>query len=111
MSSYNEWIKNVQQDRNDKANWRCNVSEENDLAAAKNPPQFPFVTLFQNDLVEKYAVQMSSEPTGKNFASFDYDFSILKEIFSLTFRKCEDCGRGDSKTRSFCTLHGGRSRG
>jgi len=64
MSSYNEWIKNVQQDRNDKANWRCNVSEENDLAAAKNPPQFPFVTLFQNDLVEKYAVQMSSEPTG-----------------------------------------------
>ena len=64
MSSYNKWIKNVQQDRNDKANWRCNVNEENDLAAAKNPPQFPFVTLFQNDLVEKYAVQMSSEPTG-----------------------------------------------
>ena len=78
MSSYNEWIKNVQQDRNDKANWRCNVSEENDLAAAENPPRFPFVTLFQNDLVEKYAVQLSSEPSGKNS-------TFLKKCWSAVF--------------------------
>ena len=63
-TSYAEWIKTVQEDRNAKANWRCNVSDQDrPLANAPRPPPFPHVTLFKSDLVETYAAQMTSKPT------------------------------------------------
>ena len=78
--SYNDWIKSVQEDRNNVANWRCNVTDNSEaLAEAKNPPEFPHVTLFQSDLVESYAVQMSSKPSSKysNFTAHANTFSFV----------------------------------
>ena len=67
QQSYAEWIKNVQEERNAKANWRCNVAADDSkepMAEAVNPPKFPFVTLFQSDVVETYSSQMTSKSSG-----------------------------------------------
>ena len=59
--SYNEWIQEVQSERN--ANWNFNVRME-DQEISKNPPKYDGFTLFQNDTIENYAMDMTSTPSG-----------------------------------------------
>ena len=58
--SYNEWIQEVQSERN--ANWNFNVRME-DQEVSKNPPKYDGFTLFQNDTIENYAMDMTSTPS------------------------------------------------
>jgi len=58
--SYNEWIQEVQSERN--ANWNFNVRME-DQEISKNPPKYDGFTLFQNDTIENYAMDMTSTPS------------------------------------------------